>query len=120
MCGKGRRHLSDLPKSKITDEWKFSVSESGFANSKVTLQVLQDLDAYLTRTQTQRPVILWVDGFSGHRSLEIAEFCSDRGIHMLCFLENCTHVLQVIINKFCEILPRITRVLCKLIFFKFQ
>ena len=54
MCGKGHRHLSDLPKSKITDEWKFSVSESGFANSKVTLQVLQDLDAYLTRTQTQR------------------------------------------------------------------
>ena len=95
MCGKGHRHLSDLPKSKITDEWKFSVSESGFANRKVTLQVVQDLDAYLTRTKTQRPVILWVDGFSGHRSLEIAEFCSDRGIHMLCFLENCTHVLQV-------------------------
>ena len=96
MCGKGHRHLSDLPESKITDEWKFSVSESGFANRKVTLQVLQDLDAYLTRTKTQRPVILWVDGFSGHRSLEIAEFCADRGIHMLAFLENSTHILQVI------------------------
>ena len=96
MCGKGHRHVSDLPESKITDEWKFSVSESGFANRKVTLQVLQDLDAYLTRTKTQRPVILWVDGFSGHRSLEIAEFCADRGIHMLAFLENSTHILQVI------------------------
>ena len=67
ICGHGKKHLSTLPRGPNTGEWKFSVSPSGFCTRRITLQLVVDLDEYCTKHEVIRPVILFVDGFSGHK-----------------------------------------------------
>ena len=62
-------HLRNLIKTGLSGEWVFSVSEKGFMTRIVFLEVLLDLDNHLTANNIQRPVVLILDGFSGHTGL---------------------------------------------------
>ena len=70
----------NLPSDGVTGECRFSKSEKGYVNHEIFIDVLKDLTDHLDRKNIARPVI---DGFSGHLSLEIAEFCVEFGIQLL-------------------------------------
>ena len=64
-----KTHLKDLPKTGLSEEWTFLLSDTGFSNRLVFIAQLKDFDNYLDRKGVQRPVVLILDGFSGHTGL---------------------------------------------------
>ena len=42
------KHLKDLPKTDLSGEWTFSVSDKGYITRELYVQVLMDLDKFLT------------------------------------------------------------------------
>ena len=83
-----------LPSDGVTGKWKFSKSESGYVNREIFLDILSDLDQHLTTHNIVRPVLLFVDGFSGHLGLAIAEYCLEHEIQLVLLRANMTHILQ--------------------------
>lgn len=86
--------IENLPSDGVTGEWRFSKSEKGYVNREIFCAVLKDLSDHLDRKNIQRPVILFIDGFSGHLGLEVAEFCVEFGIQLILLRSNMTHVIQ--------------------------
>ena len=84
----------NLPIDGVTGQWKFSKSESGYVNRETFLDILSDLDQHLTTNNIVRPVLLFVDGYSGHLGLAIAEYCLEHGIQLVLLRANMTHILQ--------------------------
>ena len=78
----------------VTGECRFSKSEKGYVNREIFIDVLKDLTDHLDRKNIARPVMLLIDGFSGHLGLEIAEFCVEFGIQLILLRSNMTHVIQ--------------------------
>ena len=89
-----QKYLADLPKGGLTGTWRFSTSEKGYMTRVLFLHVLSDLDEWLTSNNIPRPVVLVMDGFSGHLGLEVAEFCESRDIQLWLLRPNTTHLLQ--------------------------
>ena len=54
------------------------------------LEVLADLDEWLTAEDIPRPVILIIDGHKGHTGLE--EYCLSRDIQLWLLRPHMTHV----------------------------
>ena len=86
--------IENLPSDGVTGECRFSKSEKGYVNREIFLDVLRDLNDHLNRRNIARPVMLLIDGFSGHLGLEIAEFCVEFGIQLILLHSNMTHVIQ--------------------------
>ena len=89
-----QKHLKDLPKTGLSGEWMFSVSEKGYITRDIFVLVCKDLDKFLTEKNIPRPVILLLDGASPHISLEAAAFCKEKGIQPWLFKPNMTHLIQ--------------------------
>ena len=87
-------HLKDLPKNGKSGEWKFSVSEKGYITRDLYVEVLRDLDRFLTDKEIPRPVILFIDGANPHISLQAAAFCKEKQIQPWLLKPNMTHILQ--------------------------
>ena len=83
ISGPGRKHLNDLPTDGITGAFRFSVSEKGFVNRAIFLEELKSFNEWLMEREVEKPVILWADGFSGHKGIKIAEYCRENGIIFL-------------------------------------
>lgn len=62
-------HLAHMDKGRLSGEWNFSVSEKGFITQELFLDVLADLDRFLTVNNVPRPVFLWTEGSTTHISL---------------------------------------------------
>ena len=84
--------IENLPSDGVTGEWRFSKSEKGYVNREIFLVILKDLSDHLDRNNIERPVMLFIDGFSGQ--LAIAEFCVEFGIQLILLRSNMTHVIQ--------------------------
>lgn len=84
----------DLPKDDVTGEWKFSISDSGYSNCDVMLEVVEDLDNYVIEKQIPKPVILFMDGFKGHYGIEINEECDKQGIQLWLLRAHMSHIIQ--------------------------
>ena len=84
----------DLPKDGVTGEWKFSISDSGYSNCDVMLEVVEDLDNYVIEKQIPKPVILFMDGFKGHYGIEINEECDKQGIQLWLLRAHMSHIIQ--------------------------
>ena len=84
----------DLPKDGETGEWKFSISDSGYSNCDVMLEVVEDLDNYVIEKQVPKPVILFMDGFKGHYGIEINEECDKQGIQLWLLRAHMSHIIQ--------------------------
>ena len=54
---KTNKDLKKLPSGGRTGKWKFSVSKGGFMSAANYLEVLADIDEYLTENGINRPVI---------------------------------------------------------------
>ena len=63
MCGPGKKYLKDLPPDDVLGEVKFY--------------------EYCLANEIPFPIILYVDGFGGHFSLEISEYCREKDIILL-------------------------------------
>ena len=59
------KDLKKLPSAGYTGKWKFSVSKGGFMTAVNYLEVLADIDQYLTENDIARPVVMFIDGFPG-------------------------------------------------------
>ena len=55
--------LSEICQGLLTGQWKFSVSTRGYMERRNFLEVAEDLDEHLTRSEVPRPVVLFIDGY---------------------------------------------------------
>jgi hypothetical protein len=78
-----------------TPGWHYACSESGYTDSKISLEWLKRVFDPQTKEQANRkPRVLICDGFGTHETLEILEFCFENNI-ILCRLPSHTsHKLQ--------------------------
>lgn len=78
-----------------TPGWQYACSESGYTDSKISLEWLtQIFDPQTRERANQQPRVLICDGFGTHETLEILEFCFENQI-ILCRLPSHTsHWLQ--------------------------
>jgi hypothetical protein len=78
-----------------TPGWHYACSESGYTDSKISLEWLKRVFDPQTREQAnQKPRVLICDGFGTHETLEALEFCFENNI-ILCRLPSHTsHKLQ--------------------------
>ena len=58
------------------------------------LEIIQDLDMFLTSHNIKRPVILIIDGASPHISLAMAQYCEMVQIQPWLLKPNTTHLCQ--------------------------
>jgi transposase len=69
-----------------TPGWHYACSESGYTDSKISLEWLKRVFDPQTREQAgQKPRVLICDGFGTHEILEVLEFCFENNI-ILCRL----------------------------------
>ena len=92
ICGPGKKHLRDLPESSAIPPFNFDVAPKGFVRRSTFLRILQRFDKWLTENKVKRPVILWVDGYDGHKGLDIAQFCKENQIFMLGKYTGCSKI----------------------------
>jgi hypothetical protein len=78
-----------------TPGWHYACSESGYADSKISLEWLKRIfDPETKERANQKPRVLICDGFGTHETLEILEYCFENNI-ILCRLPSHTsHKLQ--------------------------
>ena len=78
-----------------TPRWQYACSESGYTDSKISLEWLKRVfDPQTKERANQRPRVLISDGFGTHETLEILEYCFENNI-ILCRLPSHTsHKLQ--------------------------
>lgn len=66
----------------------------GWMDSELFVQFLHQFIDFVHETCITCPVILFIDGYSTHVSLEASQLCYDNKIVLYCLLPNATHVLQ--------------------------
>ncbi|KYG41993.1 hypothetical protein M433DRAFT_147180 [Acidomyces richmondensis BFW] len=78
-----------------TPGWHYACSESGYTDSKISLEWLKRVFDPQTKEQAQgEKRVLICDGFGTHETVEILEFCFDNNI-LLCRLpSHISHKLQ--------------------------
>lgn len=81
--------------SHETPGWRFACSESGYMDSRINLEWIQQVFDPLTRAKANgKPRVLINDGFGTHESLEVMTHCFEHNI-ILCRLPSHTsHKLQ--------------------------
>ena len=78
---RSRNHrLQDIPSNGITGKWRCSVAPKGYVNRKVYLEILGDLVEHVQEQNIPTPVVLFVDGYCGHLSPDISDYCTENGI----------------------------------------
>ena len=64
------------------------------------LDILADLVAHVQENQIPLPIILFIDGYSGHLGPDIFEYCRKNQIRLWLFKPNMTHLLQPLVSAF--------------------
>lgn len=49
---------------------------------------------HLNETNISRPVIVFLDGYHSHLSLQLSKFCRENGLILVALCPNSTHILQ--------------------------
>ena len=98
--------LRSLPKDGISGEWHMEHSENGWMDREVFLQILKNLDKWLTDHDVARPVILFIDGHTSHYGIAICDFADQAGIKLWLLKPNATQTLQPLDKVQYQILKR--------------
>ena len=78
-----------------TPGWHYACSESGYTNSRISLEWLTRVFDPQTKGQAdQKPRVLICDGFGTHETLEILEFCLENNITLCRLPSHTSHKLQ--------------------------
>nr|KAG5713363.1 hypothetical protein BaRGS_024911 [Batillaria attramentaria] len=77
-------------------EESFNKSDNGWITESVFLSFLKDIFIpYLEKEGTRRRlIVLFVDGHSSHRSLEVSNICSQEGVILYCLKAHASHLIQ--------------------------
>ena len=89
-----RNKLQDLPKLGATGEWHIMHSKKGWMDRNVFLEMLKNIDEWLTRNNIVRPIILFIDGHTSHYGIAICDFCDQKKIKLWLLKPNSTQKLQ--------------------------
>jgi hypothetical protein len=77
-----------------TPGWHYSYFESGYTDSKISLEWLKRVFDSQTKEQgNQKPRILICDGFGTHGTLKILEFCFENNIFLCRLPSHISHKL---------------------------
>jgi len=86
-----RAHWTTHP----TPGWHYACSESGYTNSKISLEWLKRVfDPQTKQRANKKPRMLIWDGFGTHETLEILEFCFENNIILCRIPSHTSHKLQ--------------------------
>jgi DDE superfamily endonuclease len=78
-----------------TSGWHYACSESGYTDSKISLDWLKRVfDPQTKAGAHQKPRILICDGFGTHESLEVMEYCFKNNIILCRIPSHTSHKLQ--------------------------
>ena len=78
-----------------TPGWQYAYSESGYTDSKISLEWLKCIFHSQTQERAnKKPQVLICDGFGTHETLEILEFCFENNIILCCLPSHTSHKLQ--------------------------
>ena len=70
-----------------TPAWYYACSESGYTDSKISLEWLTRVfDPQTRRQANQKPRVLICDGFGTHETFEILEFCLENNIQLVLYV----------------------------------
>jgi hypothetical protein len=78
-----------------TPGWHYAHSESGYNDSKISLEWLTRVFDPQTKDKAKgKPRVLICDGFGTHETLEVLEFCFENNIILCCLPSHTSHKLQ--------------------------
>jgi hypothetical protein len=78
-----------------TPGWHYAYSETGFTDSKISLEWLKRVfDPQTKERANKKPRLLIWDGFGTHETLEILEFCFENNIILCRSPSHTSHKLQ--------------------------
>ena len=78
-----------------TPGWHYACSESGYTDSKISLEWLKRVFDPQTKARAHhRPRVLISDGFGTHETLEILEYYFENNIILCCLPSHTSHKLQ--------------------------
>jgi hypothetical protein len=78
-----------------TPGWHYACSESGYTDSKISLEWLKRVFDPQTKARAQqKPRVLICDGFGSHETLEVLEFCFENNILLCRIPSHTSHKLQ--------------------------
>lgn len=78
-----------------TPGWHYAISNSGYTDSKISLEWLKRVFNPQTREQAnQKPRVLICDGFGSHETLEAQVFCFENSIILYRLPSHTSHKLQ--------------------------
>ena len=73
----------------------FNKSDNGWINEGIFLSFLRDtFIPHIEKERIQKPVLLFVDEHTSHKSLEISELCSKNGVILYCLKAHASHLTQ--------------------------
>ena len=79
-----------------TPGWHYVCSESGYTDSKITLEWLKHIFDLQTKGQAnKKPYVLICDGFGIYETLEVQEFCFENNIILCRLPSHISHKLQL-------------------------
>lgn len=78
-----------------TPGWQYACTESGYTNSKISLEWLKRIYEPQTKDRANgKPRVLICDGFGSHESLDILEFCFENSIILCRLASHTSHKTQ--------------------------
>jgi len=78
-----------------TPGWHYACSESGYTDSKISLEWLTRVfDPQTKERAGQKPRVLICDGFGTHLTLEVLQYCLEKNIRLCCLPSHTSHKLQ--------------------------
>ena len=94
ICLEGKFHDADIAEqiTRWDERALYGMQENGYFTISHTLQLLRHIDQHAVK---KRPLLLILDGASGHIDLDTAQYAVAHRIDILVLPSNCTHFLQV-------------------------
>jgi hypothetical protein len=94
---KGRVHISAwYEEADIPCNCRLSVSESGWTNNALGLELLKHFDAHTKASQVGAYRLLILDGHESHLNQDFKDYCLENMILTLCMPAHSSHILQLL------------------------
>lgn len=81
--------------ASIPGSWGVEKSENGWVNSEACWKwVVNCFYPWLKQNNFEFPVILYLDGYKSHLTLELSDWCRQNDIILISLYPNSTHIIQ--------------------------
>lgn len=81
----------------VPNNWTFGKTEKGWMTSEAFyLYMANSFYPFLLKTNIERHVIVFMDGHRLHLTLDLGNFCKEKGIILVAIYPNSTHIIQTL------------------------